>query len=265
MSPSVLKNFEWFFRNMFEEDFGPELTAFIAIYTAVILIVVAVGLIFSAAIYIMNGISLMKMGKKCGVAHPWLSWIPYANSYVFGKIAETPDKPRRTGLLLLILNIAQSVSALILVGSTAGLVSSIGRLSHGASESLLLLPSFLLLFSYAVILGVSITFSVFYYMAFYRICKLFGGTQYMTYFLLGFIPVFLGLGISLPIAMLVLSSREPSAANFQPKTPDQIWRTPTPQAQPAPAPAPAPEAAPVLPEAPAADGGEAVSSEEPKE
>ena len=93
-------------------------------------------------------------------------------------------------------------------------------------------------------------------MAFYRICKLFGGTQYMTYFLLGFIPVFLGLGISLPIAMLVLSSREPSAANFQPKTPDQIWRTPTPQAQPAP------EAAPVLPEAPAADSGEAVSSEE---
>ena len=85
MSSSVLKNFEWFFKNMFEEDFGPELSAFIAIYTAVILIVVAVGLIFSAAIYIMNGISLMRMGKKCGVAHPWLSWIPYANSYAFGK------------------------------------------------------------------------------------------------------------------------------------------------------------------------------------
>ena len=257
MSSSVLKNFEWFFKNMFEEDFGPELSAFIAIYTAVILIVVAVGLIFSAAIYIMNGISLMRMGKKCGVAHPWLSWIPYANSYAFGKIAETPDKPRRTGLLLLILNIAQSVSALFLVGSTAGLVSSIVRLNYGAvDESLLLLPSFLLLFSYAAIIGIGIAFSVFYYMAFYRICKLFGGTQYMTYFLLGFIPVFLGLGISLPIAMLVLSSREPSAANFQPKTPDQIWRTPTPQAQPAP------EAAPVLPEAPAADSGEAVSSEE---
>lgn len=257
MSSSVLKNFEWFFKNMFEEDFGPELSAFIAIYTAVILIVVAVGLIFSAAIYIMNGISLMRMGKKCGVAHPWLSWIPYANSYAFGKIAETPDKPRRTGLLLLILNIAQSVSALILVGSTAGLVSSIVRLNYGAvDESLLLLPSLLLLFSYAAVIGIGIAFSVFYYMAFYRICKLFGGTQYMTYFLLGFIPVFLGLGISLPIAMLVLSSREPSAANFQPKTPDQIWRTPTPQAQPAP------EAAPVLPEAPAADSGEAVSSEE---
>ena len=257
MSSSVLKNFEWFFKNMFEEDFGPELSAFIAIYTAVILIVVAVGLIFSAAIYIMNGISLMKMGKKCGVAHPWLSWIPYANSYAFGKIAETPDKPRRTGLLLLILNIAQSVSALILVGSTAGLVSSIVRLNYGAvDESLLLLPSLLLLFSYAAVIGIGIAFSVFYYMAFYRICKLFGGTQYMTYFLLGFIPVFLGLGISLPIAMLVLSSREPSAANFQPKTPDQIWRTPTPQAQPAP------EAAPVLPEAPAADSGEAGSSEE---
>ena len=175
----------------------------------------------------------------------------------FGKIAETPDKPRRTGLLLLILNIAQSVSALILVGSTAGLVSSIVRLNYGTvDESLLLLPSFLLLFSYAAVIGIGIAFSVFYYMAFYRICKLFGGTQYMTYFLLGFIPVFLGLGISLPIAMLVLSSREPSAANFQPKTPDQIWRTPTPQAQPAP------EAAPVLPEAPAADSGEAGPSEE---
>ena len=223
MSSSVLKNFEWFFKNMFEEDFGPELSAFIAIYTAVILIVVAVGLIFSAAIYIMNGISLMRMGKKCGVAHPWLSWIPYANSYAFGKIAETPDKPRRTGLLLLILNIAQSVSALILVGSTAGLVSSIVRLNYGAvDESLLLLPSFLLLFSYAAIIGIGIAFSVFYYMAFYRITKLFAQDKYLTYFLLGFLPIFVGLSIATPIVLMVLSAKEPDTARMFPFGFDQF-------------------------------------------
>jgi len=38
----------------------------------------------------------------------------------------------------------------------------------------------------------------------YRIAKLFGGAQYMVYFLLGLIPIFFGISISFPIAMLVL-------------------------------------------------------------
>ncbi len=231
MDPNFATDLEWLLDDMSQYAFGPDYERIFALYIAFFAIALGVALLFCIASYVLNGIALTKMGKKRGVAYPWLAWIPFAGKYAFGKISETPDKPRKTGLVLLILSIAQCVSGLILGFASGGLISVAVRLDDGASEMDLIFPLIMLAVGYLAVFGVGIALSIIYYMAFYRIAKLFGGSQYLTYFLLGFIPVFLGFSIALYIALLVLSTREPDESSFQPQTPEQIWRNPLPGEQ----------------------------------
>lgn len=46
--------------------------------------------------YIMTAIGLQKIAKRRGVNYPWLAWIPYANYWLIGSIAD--DYDNRNGL-----------------------------------------------------------------------------------------------------------------------------------------------------------------------
>jgi len=222
-------NYEGLF-DQFRDELGPEFYTFVTVYIAVLAVVLVIACVFALAVYVMDSLAVMKMGQKIGVKRPWLSWIPIANSFAFGKIAETPEKPRKTGKVLLILAICECVCGLLLaLCGVVMIAAAIGAVSADSAPGIAFwIPMALIIVLYIAVIGLAIAYAVIYYMAFYRICKLFGGSQYLTYFLLGFIPVFLGLGISMPIAMLVLSSKQPDPRNMYPKTPDQIWHNPLP-------------------------------------
>lgn len=42
----------------------------------------------SIALYVLNGIGLMKMAKSCGLARGWMAFVPIANVYLMGQLAE---------------------------------------------------------------------------------------------------------------------------------------------------------------------------------
>ncbi len=177
----------------------------------------AIAMLSGLASYILFGLAVMIMGQKLRLRYPWLSWIPFASSYAFGKIAETPDKPRRTGATLLTLRILTAALGLlatvsaVFTGVFAGVYYAENGSGFPVTVAVFAGVTLLLLLGMA---GVAIAYTVIYYMAFSRITRLFAGEKYLTYFLLGFIPVFFGLSVATPVVLMVLSSREPAPEAF---------------------------------------------------
>ena len=52
----------------------------LAIILGVYAVVVAIGLLFAIAIYIVNGVAFMKLFRKVGV-EPWAAWVPFFNNW----------------------------------------------------------------------------------------------------------------------------------------------------------------------------------------
>ncbi len=181
------------------------------------------GMLSGVATYILLGLAIMMMGQKLGVKYPWLSWIPVANSYAFGKVAETPDKPRKTGRTMLTLRIVVCGLGILTCVSAVILGVNIALYDHiSDSPAAIIISSIMTVALLMGMAGVAIAYSVVYYMAFYRITKLFAGEKYLTYFLLGFIPVFIGLSVATPIVLMVLASKEPNPAAMYPYGFDQF-------------------------------------------
>lgn len=72
---------------------------------------------FAIASYILQGIGLMTMAKKLMIANPWMSFIPVAQLYLLGKIAEFDVKPgatpRKWGRILLTLSVIPFVILIV--------------------------------------------------------------------------------------------------------------------------------------------------------
>ena len=213
------------FLEYMETDAG--VIAFLAVYAVVMLAIMAVGMLVTLAVYIMNAIAVKRMSQKLGFEKPWLAWIPYANTYMFGKVSETPDKPRKTAKLLLLLHIVYTVLTFVYFFGIGFIATASAQLENGynyeVAEVTMIVAACFMLVAFIAFLAAAIAFSVIYYIAFYRIAKLFGGSQYMVYFLLGLIPLFFGISISFPIAMLVLSGREPDASSMLQQVTKPVW------------------------------------------
>lgn len=173
-------------------------------------IVMMITLALSIGVYILSAIGQMRMSKKCGVDKPWLAFIPVANAYNLGKLAERCDdgKPtvKKYSKILLGLNIATLCSSIVLgVGEifiiicTAGLEIS-GNYYGGAAIGglLLFMLAALLCFALAVVAA------VFNYIALYRVFRIFAPDNAVLFLVL---TIFVS--IAYPVIMLVLSAKEP--------------------------------------------------------
>lgn len=61
---------------------------------ALLLVAVAVAMLAALGVlisYVMQAFSIMRMARKLGVERPWLAWIPVAQSYLLGRVAEQCD------------------------------------------------------------------------------------------------------------------------------------------------------------------------------
>ena len=100
-----------------QEADSPEIAAEIFRKDFIICLIVAAGL-FAVGL-VMGGIGLMKMAKKEGVKHGWLGFIPFANTYLAGKIAGEANffgqKMKRAGLYALLLEIVYSGLEIFLI------------------------------------------------------------------------------------------------------------------------------------------------------
>jgi len=86
-------------------------------FTSVLMIIAALTMIVGVFIYVAQAFALMRMAQKLSVYRPWMAWIPIAQNYTFGAVAERCDDRRgistkawaRIMLIAGIVNAASSV------------------------------------------------------------------------------------------------------------------------------------------------------------
>lgn len=166
--------------------------------------------IIALAMYLLEAIGLYGMAKKAGFSSPWRSFIPFANTFLFGKIAEKykrrDGKPSaKFGGLLLAFEILTLIFAVACLAFTVimicGITASYGDIE--LSGSIVGTVIFMLVFAF-VLMGVSIAYAVMYYIALWRIFAAFDYNNATVYLVLSIVFSFLG-----PIFLFVLRNKEP--------------------------------------------------------
>ena len=196
------------FAQMFEEAGinGEDL----AIFAGIMVVYFAFLGVISLVMYLLNAFGLYGMAKGSGISAPWRGFIPFANTFLFGKIAERYVKKdgkrsAKFGGLLLAFEILTLVLAFV---TTAFVIGMIFVLATAESETELtnsiIVPMFAMLISCFVLMGVSIAYIVLYYVALWRIFTAYDYNNATVYFVLTIFFSFLG-----PIFLFVLRNKQP--------------------------------------------------------
>ena len=180
------------------------------VFTSIIAVYFAFLGIISLVMYLLQAFGLYGMAKGSGISAPWRGFIPFANTFLFGKIAERyvkkdGKKSAKFGGLLLAFEILTLVLAFVTV---AFAISMIFVLVAAENETDLaysiVAPMVAMFISCFVLMGVSIAYIVLYYVALWRIFTAFDYNNATVYFVLSILFSFLG-----PIFLFVLRNKQP--------------------------------------------------------
>ncbi|MBE6565381.1 MAG: hypothetical protein E7655_08940 [Ruminococcaceae bacterium] len=193
----------WYDITSIEDMLEATLLAFLPFLFGLVFLLTGIGI----ALYILGGVGQMKLAQKLDVPNGWLAFIPFAKFYLLGKLADfTPDgrmKQSRLRHILLWLGLS-----LIVFPFALGIVVGIAAVTSGEVIAML----FLVLLILAVI-AAAIVFTVFYYIAVFRIYKTFEQNNYGLYFALTLVAAFL-LGFPLESIFFFVLSRRPYSPFF---------------------------------------------------
>ena len=171
---------------------------------AFLVIFYAMMFVFGIAMYVMEGVSTLRMAKKTGVPNGWMGFVPVANVYLLGRIADAGTGKRKHAKRLLISYIALCASLIpFFIIYVAAIFSMIAE-----TEMAIVLLILMLVIALAII-AIAVCCSVFCYIAYYHICKNFGGDSGMGYFVGILVGTFVCPIVSV-ILMLVLSGKNPA-------------------------------------------------------
>lgn len=182
----------------------------LAIFSGIMLVYFAFFGIIALAMYLLEAFGLYGMAKGSGIGKPWRGFIPFANTFLFGKIAERyvkkdGKKSAKFGGLLLAFEILTLVLAFV---TMTFVISMIFVLATAENETELansiIVPIFAMLISCFVLVGVSIAYLVIGYVALWRIFTAFDYNNAIVYFVLSILFSFLG-----PIFLFVLRNKQP--------------------------------------------------------
>lgn len=173
-----------------------------AVASGVELVQAVLGFLMSLAVYILQGVALYRMAKKLEIDSPWLAFVPIANVWMLGKIADANEVTPKHAKRLLI----SSVILLIPLAGVMGVV--VGALLSG-NETLCAAAIALMIAFCVIVFVTAIVYSVFTYIAYYRICQNFAPEQTTGYFL-GILLGDMCCSSMIPlILLLILSGKEP--------------------------------------------------------
>ena len=180
------------------------------VFAGIMLVYFAFIGIIALALYLLQAIGLYRMAKKVGFSSPWRGFIPFANTFLFGKIAEKyvkkDGKPSaKFGGLLLAFEILTLVLAIVTIAFTVSMIFVL--VSSGDETELaysIVAPMVTMFISCFVLMGVSIAYIVLYYVALWRIFTAFDYNNATVYFVLSILFSFLG-----PIFIFVLRNKQP--------------------------------------------------------
>ena len=176
---------------------------------------IAVSAVIGIAIYLLESISVYKMAKSAEIKNPWLVFIPVANDWVFGTLAEkykkkNGTKSARFGIILpvlegivLIETIALTIFTVISIKEITGYaLDAVNTSSEMAPEQFMsLIPVIILYFA---LMAVAIAYAVVFFIALWRVYSSFDKSNATLYIVLSVIFT-----ISVPIILFIIRNRKP--------------------------------------------------------
>ena len=179
-----------------------------------------VAMVYAAYAYIFVSLGGQRMGRKAGMSNPWMFWIPCANVYAMGNLADTQaslceGKNTTYRKKMLAWSIVVACAAIpwaiaytvfMVAAAANGLLDENGVLItlDGASLEPLIGPTLFLLAVSLVFLALYIVYVVIYYKTLYRIFKLYAPNGSA-----GLLVLSSFVGVAIPAIFLGLSKREP--------------------------------------------------------
>ena len=180
------------------------------VFTSIIAVYFAFLGIISLVMYLLQAFGLYGMAKGSGISAPWRGFIPFANTFLFGKIAERyvkkdGKKSAKFGGLLLAFEILTLVLAFVTIAFTISMIFVLAAAENETDLAYSIVAPMLAMFiSCFVLMGVSIAYIVLYYVALWRIFTAFDYNNATVYFVLSILFSFLG-----PIFLFVLRNKQP--------------------------------------------------------
>lgn len=175
---------------------------------------------YGAYAYIGMGLGGFRMARKIGMTNPWMFWIPMANVYAMGNLADQQAalcEGRSTAFRkkMLAWNIVIICAALffviamvpiLVVATVHGTMDENGTVTiPEAYMNDLVGPSLFFLFSLLVLLVLSVIYLVVYYKVLYRIFKLYAPDGAV-----GLLILSIFVNAAIPAVFLILSGKEPA-------------------------------------------------------
>lgn len=176
---------------------------------------IAVSSVIGIAIYLLESISVYKMAKSAEIKNPWLAFIPVANDWVFGTLAEkykkkNGTKSARFGIILPVLegivfieSIALTIFTVISIKEITGYaLDAVNTSAEMAPEQFMsLIPVIILYFA---LMAVAIAYAVVFFIALWRVYSSFDKSNATLYIVLSVIFT-----ISVPIILFIIRNRKP--------------------------------------------------------
>lgn len=176
---------------------------------------IAVSAVIGIAIYLLESISVYKMAKSAEVKNPWLAFVPVANDWVFGTLAEkykkkNGTKSARFGIILPVLEgivlieaIALTIFTVISIKEITGYaLDAVNTSTEMAPEQFMsLIPVIILYFA---LMAVAIAYAVVFFIALWRVYSSFDKSNATLYIVLSVIFT-----ISVPIILFIIRNRKP--------------------------------------------------------
>ena len=176
---------------------------------------IAVSAVIGIAIYLLESISVYKMAKSAEIKNPWLAFVPVANDWVFGTLAEkykkkNGTKSARFGIILpvlegivLIESVALTIFTVISISKITGYAfDAVNTSAEMAPEQFMsLIPVIILYFA---LMAVAIAYAVVFFIALWRIYSAFDKSNATLYIVLSIIFT-----ISVPIILFIIRNRKP--------------------------------------------------------
>lgn len=187
----------------------------VSFFLTVFIGVFAVSAVIGIAIYLLESISVYKMAKSAEIKNPWLAFIPVANDWVFGTLAEkykkkNGTKSARFGIILPVLegivfieSIALTIFTVISIKEITGYaLDAVNTSTEMAPEQFMsLIPVIILYFA---LMAVAIAYAVVFFIALWRVYSSFDKSNATLYIVLSVIFT-----ISVPIILFIIRNRKP--------------------------------------------------------
>lgn len=162
------------------------------------------------AMYLLEAVGLYGMAQRSGISRPWRGFVPFANTFLFGKIAEKYRRRdgKRSAKFSVLLLVFEVLTLIFSITTMAFVISMISVLATSYNDSELnasiVVPMIAMLACCFVLIGVLIAYVVIYYVALWRIFTAFDYNNATVYFVLSILFSFLG-----PIFLFVLRNKQP--------------------------------------------------------